>query len=181
MEKQVLDVGKPARPRPWIVVVESTLPLTQIGAHDDWEPLILEKGYKFSYFDGLNRFYVSNAHAELIKAFLSGPNVFDGFVLSGTSSAPFFRAVQSRHNAELENKDFEIAAQIAARKEVGEQLREHKETIRRVEDERDNAAEEVVRGSEAFVAREQALERELNGFLMFPQLLANFLARGNLR
>ncbi|HEX9389984.1 MAG TPA: FkbM family methyltransferase [Usitatibacteraceae bacterium] len=161
MEKQVLEGWKPARARPWIVVVESTLPLTQIGSHDDWEPLILEKGYKFSYFDGLNRFYVSNAHAELIKAFLSGPNVFDGFVLSGTSSAPFFRAVQSRHNAELENKDFEIAAQIAARKEVGEQLREHKETIRRVEDERDNAAEEVVRGSEAFVAREQALEREL--------------------
>ena len=49
----------------------------------------MELGYQFAYFDGLNRFYVSASQAGLAAAFVCGPNVFDDFALSGTSSAPF--------------------------------------------------------------------------------------------
>jgi hypothetical protein len=42
-------------------------------------------GYTFAYFDGLNRFYVSDLHVELLGAFASPPNVFDDFTLSGTA------------------------------------------------------------------------------------------------
>lgn len=88
-EGQVLQSWNPSQARPWIVVVESTLPSSQIESHDKWEKMILDLDYQFVYFDGLNRYYISNKHPELKDAFRVGPNVFDGFVLSGTSSASF--------------------------------------------------------------------------------------------
>lgn len=72
--------------RPWVVVVESTLPLTKSESHAAWEPLLTAKGYRFTYFDGLNRFYVCNAHEELLTAFTCGPNVFDNFSLASSSA-----------------------------------------------------------------------------------------------
>jgi hypothetical protein len=51
--------------RPWIVVVESTLPLSQIEANDAWEDLLVQRDYRFVYFDGLNRFYVAAERSEL--------------------------------------------------------------------------------------------------------------------
>lgn len=65
--------------RPWIVVVESTRPMTQIESHQEWEPILIAANYHFVYFDGLNRFYVAAEHAELDASFRSPPNVFDGF------------------------------------------------------------------------------------------------------
>ncbi|SDW03733.1 FkbM family methyltransferase [Nitrosomonas communis] len=89
METQVLASWRKSKVRPWIVVIESTLPNTQIETHKQWEHLLLERGYRHSYSDGLNRFYVSEYHAELGKALQYGPNVFDNFTLSGTASASF--------------------------------------------------------------------------------------------
>ena len=86
MEESVLRSWAPSAVRPWIVVVESTLPLTQSLSHEHWEPVILELGYTFAYFDGLNRYYVSREHDELLKAFESPPSVFDQFSFAGTAS-----------------------------------------------------------------------------------------------
>lgn len=80
--------------RPWIVLVESTRPMTQIQSHDHWENDLVAKGYEFAYFDGLNRFYVHLSQAELKQSFLTGPNVFDGFTLSGTSTSTFSTHLQ---------------------------------------------------------------------------------------
>jgi len=81
---------------PWIVVIESTLPVTRSASQQDWEPLVLERGYRFAYFDGLNRFYVSSQHADLAAAFGYGPGVFDGFQLSGTATAPYCTRLNAR-------------------------------------------------------------------------------------
>lgn len=75
--------------RPWVVVVESTLPLSQTPSQQTWEPYLLRRGYHFAYFDGLNRFYLHKDHLDLKPAFSYGPCVFDGFALSGQASAPF--------------------------------------------------------------------------------------------
>ena len=88
-EKNVIDSWVESTIRPWVLVIESTLPLTQEQAHTEWEPLILEKGYSFEYFDGLKRFYVHQDHLELAQAFSMPPNVFDGFELAGTSTHCF--------------------------------------------------------------------------------------------
>lgn len=85
MEKQVLEGWGVSEIRPWIVVVESTLPNTQIETYQQWEHLLTELGYQFVYFDGLSRFYISKAHQELKDYFRCPPNVFDNFALSGTS------------------------------------------------------------------------------------------------
>ena len=68
--------------RPWIIVVEATLPMSQQEIHDAWEPILLNAGYHFTYADGLNRYYVANEHAELLPAFKYPPNVFDDFKLN---------------------------------------------------------------------------------------------------
>ena len=78
-EKSVLSSWGDSLCRPWIVVVESTMPLTRIEVHEQWEYLLAELGYKPVYFDGLNRFYVSGAHPQLAKHFAAPPNVFDDF------------------------------------------------------------------------------------------------------
>jgi FkbM family methyltransferase len=71
--------------RPWVVLIESTRPLSPEQTHHEWEQAVLDKGYSFVYFDGLNRFYVSNEHPELVASFNCGPNVFDNFSLSAAS------------------------------------------------------------------------------------------------
>lgn len=79
LEQAVLAGNDWRRNRPWIVLVEATLPNSQVEAHEAWEPILLGADYLFSYADGLNRFYVAREHAELCSAFKFPPNVFDGF------------------------------------------------------------------------------------------------------
>jgi FkbM family methyltransferase len=85
MEQSVIDSWLPSKIRPWIVVVESTLPNSQIPSHEAWEASLLGLGYTFVYFDGVSRFYVSDEHPELRQVFGPGPNFFDFFVLADTS------------------------------------------------------------------------------------------------
>lgn len=83
-EKDVLAGWHSSPVRPWVVVIEATLPLSTSTTHHEWEDLILQKGYSFAYFDGLNRFYVCDAHADLRQKFSAPPNVFDQFVLTAS-------------------------------------------------------------------------------------------------
>lgn len=79
-EKQVLQGLNLQRFRPWLVVVESTLPNRPTPNHAQWEPLLLAQGYRFAYFDAVNRFYVPEERAELAQAFDHPPCVWDQFV-----------------------------------------------------------------------------------------------------
>jgi len=53
--------------RPWIIVVEATYPFSHKSSHLEWEELILTKNYRFSFFDGLNRYYVGNEVSQLAE------------------------------------------------------------------------------------------------------------------
>lgn len=85
MEDQVITSWLPSDARPWIVVVESTKPNSTEQNHTTWESGLLDLGYDFAYFDGLNRFYLSVEHPELRTSFDIGPNYFDAFAISATS------------------------------------------------------------------------------------------------
>lgn len=61
------------------MVVESTFPNTQIETHSEIENLLINKNYLFAYADGLNRFYVSVEHQELLPSLKYPPNVFDDY------------------------------------------------------------------------------------------------------
>lgn len=71
--------------RPWILVVEATIPNSTEENYARWEPMVIAANYQFVYFDGLNRFYVAKEHAELIPAFSRPPNCFDDFEVSQNS------------------------------------------------------------------------------------------------
>jgi FkbM family methyltransferase len=81
-EGKVLKGMNFSRFRPWIVVVEATLPNSQVECFEDWEYLLTEKNYLHVYSDGLNRFYLANEHKDLEVHFRYPPNVFDDFVRS---------------------------------------------------------------------------------------------------
>ncbi|TXM67553.1 FkbM family methyltransferase [Methylobacterium sp. WL12] len=65
--------------RPWIVVVEATHPNSPEPYYSHWEPLLTERGYRFVYADGLNRFYLAEEHIGLAHHFELPPNYFDDF------------------------------------------------------------------------------------------------------
>jgi len=85
--------------RPWIVVVESASalgPEELVAAtrgvkpkqgHGAWEALLTGRGYRFVYFDGLNRFYVAQEKAELAAAFEAPPNIFDDWIRAADRQA----------------------------------------------------------------------------------------------
>jgi len=82
-EKLVVEGNDWQKNRPWILLVESTSPMSQVENHTEWEKLVLSNQYQFLYFDGLNRFYVADEHMEVLSpAFINPPNVFDAFKLS---------------------------------------------------------------------------------------------------
>ena len=66
--------------RPWLLVIEATLPNSRATNHGSWERLVTSKGYAYAWFDGLNRYYVSDQHPELMAALTVQPNVFDDFI-----------------------------------------------------------------------------------------------------
>lgn len=105
-ESSVIEGNNWAVHRPWIVLVEATRPTTQ-EVSAPWEPRILEQGYLFVYFDGLNRFYVAEEHADLTSAFECPPNVFDGFITAAHRSAEDrattleIKAIEATHNADV--------------------------------------------------------------------------------
>lgn len=100
--------GKAAA-RPWIIVVESTLPLTQVESFKNWEPLLLRRGYEPVYFDGLNRYFLSRERAALKQAFSAPPNVFDNFSVNGTASTNLHRHLSARHEVSLAEMSLQVS------------------------------------------------------------------------
>jgi FkbM family methyltransferase len=66
--------------RPRVLVVEATFPNTTKPSHESWEPLLLDAGYEFAMFDGLNRFYATADEPDLKEALSIPANILDRFV-----------------------------------------------------------------------------------------------------
>ncbi len=68
-EAQVLAGGDWTRHRPRVVLCEALAPGSLAENWLDWEPFLIERNYEFVLFDGLNRFYVDRADADLLAGF----------------------------------------------------------------------------------------------------------------
>ncbi len=79
-ERDVLAGADWSSFRPRVVVMEATVPKSDEPAHQSWEPILLDAGYRFAMFDGLNRFYAHADEAALLQALTIPANVFDNFV-----------------------------------------------------------------------------------------------------
>jgi FkbM family methyltransferase len=141
-ERQVLLGNDWSRNRPWILVIEATVPTTPVRSHEQWESIILNSNYLMAYDDGLNRFYVAAEHQGLLPAFSSPPNVFDNLVpAEQLDAASRARAADAR-------------AQVADARLNAAELR-----ARRAEA-RGNSAEVLKRHAEARANSAEALQRE---------------------
>jgi FkbM family methyltransferase len=78
-ERQVLRGADFGKVRPWIVLIEAVRPMTSIPSYSAWESLLLEAGYEFVYFDGLNRFYIAQEQPNLKRPFSVPVSICDPF------------------------------------------------------------------------------------------------------
>ena len=73
-EADVLAGNDWARFRPRVVVIEAVTPWTMQDSSASFEPILLAAGYRFAFFDNLNRFYLAEeALAELMPRFPASP------------------------------------------------------------------------------------------------------------
>lgn len=69
-EREVLEGIKDWRKiRPWIFVIESTLPNTMIPSHEEWESILLDNDYSFVMMFGVNRYYIDMEKEYLLQGF----------------------------------------------------------------------------------------------------------------
>jgi len=65
------------RHRPRVVLVEAVAPGSMAEAWGAWEPDLLARGYRFAFFDRLNRFYVAEEARDLATRFPAEPARWD--------------------------------------------------------------------------------------------------------
>lgn len=153
-ERQVLAGGDWTRFRPRVVVVEATQPATTIPTHDQFEDILLDNGYGFAVFDGLNRYYLREEDSHLAAALATPVNVTDDYVPyeyfkalqdlnwamdASSRSLAAARAVNNMLRADLGSLPFELAqlrkehlhldgSLVAIRSDYEELLARHAET-----------------------------------------------------
>jgi heptosyltransferase-2 len=76
--------------RPWVILAEAVDPSSRVHTHSKWEPHLLASGYRFVYFDAVNRFYLASEHGDLAEHFVLPPNVFDDFTVARFGGYPVY-------------------------------------------------------------------------------------------
>jgi hypothetical protein len=76
-ETEVIESWGENPTKPWIIVVESTIPGSSVMGDKEWESAILSKGYVEAYFDGLNTFYTLKEKQELALSLSKPISIFD--------------------------------------------------------------------------------------------------------
>jgi FkbM family methyltransferase len=79
MEADVLASWGDHPARPWILVIEATVPLQQDKTDEAWRHEVLARDYVDVQFDGLSHFFVSRKRLQLLPSFEMPANVFDSF------------------------------------------------------------------------------------------------------
>ena len=150
--------------RPWLVVIESTVPGSQVQTHNEWEHILECKGYLFVWFDGLNRFYLHENHSYLESNFKSPPNIFDDFVIGADSSSSFSTDVRNNIAGLMQ----EVQAAIGQAEEARSWAEAHLVEVCREKDD----ALAVVRGNCALVEEQLSGELAARDRLLLEQEVA---------
>lgn len=120
-EENVLRSWNESPVRPWIIVVESTVPTKREASYANWEHMLVDRGYCFAAFDGLNRYYVDKGRPELLESFAVPPNIFDNFVTAAPhwiqAYLPHHRRGQYTHKSTDELR--EVIVDLLRKSHVG--------------------------------------------------------------
>jgi hypothetical protein len=101
MEADVIAGWTSSAVRPWIVIVNSIHPASGSDTHNQWEPDLIRKGYIFSGFDGVNRFYVHQSRTDLAALLFSPTLSLVGVELGGRPCHPLCADVLAKGDREL--------------------------------------------------------------------------------
>ena len=129
MEALVLAGWGDCPVRPWVLVVESTYPNSQVQTHQEWESMVLARGYVHTYFDGLSRYYVLAERPDLAQKFNTPPNIFDGFSLA--PSVPYNGPTRDMMQRKEQKYQDELAGERA---NAAHELQTVRETLAQRED-----------------------------------------------
>ena len=147
MEDEILRSMSFISYRPRLIVVEATMANNQKPSHKIWEPRLLNNGYKFAWFDGLNRFYVRQEDEWRLLLFVVPPCYFDNF----------FRVTIDAHVKEVTERVAITEHDLAvSRAETEEARRKAVKTVERYE----AALSESTAKATAAGARAEAIEAE---------------------
>jgi len=86
-EADVLKGADWRRYRPKVVVVEALAPYTLAPAFEQWEALLGAHGYRYVWFDSLNRYYLAREAEALAACFDNAPASFDAVQFRDTRPA----------------------------------------------------------------------------------------------
>ena len=75
-EQDVLRGGDWQSYRPKVLVVEALAPFTLAPAWPAWEPFLVSHGYRYVWFDSLNRYYLAEEAGDLAPCFEDAPTAF---------------------------------------------------------------------------------------------------------
>lgn len=185
-ERNVLLGADFTRFRPWILVIESTEPNSPVDNSAVWESIVIDAGYEFAYFDGLNRFYVAAEHIGLKSRLALAPNVFDQaklrhghcFVLDPEVPPDVHRALQAQLDdarRTVDDLDRSLNEAIAESQRLQRTVIEHRATEANLatqvaELQRELTAQRTTTANlDAVVV---TMQRELASSLMINELLA---------
>ncbi len=125
-ERAVIQGADWSRHRPRVLVVEATEPGSPKPAHEEWEPMLLEAGYRCGLFDGLNRFYAAAEDADALAALAAPANVFDDYERYATAEVreerDQLRQARPAEVAYIRRLEETLEAAQKARSELGAQL-----------------------------------------------------------
>ncbi|GGY73617.1 FkbM family methyltransferase [Pseudoduganella plicata] len=155
--------------RPWLLAIEATLPNSRETVHEQWEHLVTPFGYRFAYFDGLNRYYVADEHAELLDVLNVQANVFDDFVTHHLDKAQARSAALAQEAssnwqrveelaAQLEKSQGALAAQLEQTRDVTVRLQQTQGVLTAVQEQ----AEQATLGLHAAEGRIHTLQAALH-------------------
>ncbi|HEV3165811.1 MAG TPA: FkbM family methyltransferase [Isosphaeraceae bacterium] len=97
--------------RPKVLVVESTLPLTHASSHNEWEPILIDHGYLFAAFNGINRFYLRDDLRDRLELLQTPVNVLDVYQRHETIA---YRHRYERARDQLASERFQVEQERGA-------------------------------------------------------------------
>ena len=53
--------------KPWIICIESYEPGSNVETYKEWEDIIIENGYEYTYSRGVNRYYCSKEKKDICE------------------------------------------------------------------------------------------------------------------
>ena len=104
--------------QPKVFAIEATRPMTNIPCHQEWEPILLEQGYLFAAFDGINRFYLRGDLVGWLHHFAYPVNALDFYVKAETveqreRADALLRNLEAEHRLIEETSGNLIEAKVA--------------------------------------------------------------------